>query len=654
MLACAVCGYPNAASANFCRQCGNALKSTATQNELPASLAGAEAVQQTTTPVAASPSKVPTSRASSVSGAPPDSKGPAGPAALPPNDAALQAQLLDEAPDGDAAAPEPPTPPTEPLIADQAPAHIGVLTPGTIVGHYTIKELHEERDGQRIYRAQAPANVCQQCGTPATDTSDRFCDNCGAEILPYEVLLFEREGDDPALAQGPWRLVELPDEPIRALLPPITMVEAHGRRYLVSESAVPGFQSLAELLAARGDAPQQPAALDEADALPIALQLAHLLRFLHDHGTALGDLSLAQLLIGPKQGLRLRDANRLQPLTKSSRKADLLQLVRTLEDLTRTPRHTQKLDVETLAPKPTLDAILVQGRLGQLSDAAAWVAAIESIAKSRQTVQSLRATVGAATSVGMQRQLNEDSFLVQEAQLGLEDQLLQAGMYVVADGMGGHEGGEVASRLAVRAVAESVAAQLAMLATDAPTGIEDNKLHDLVLTAVEAANKAVYGEAQRRNNDMGTTLTLAVVIGDRCAVGNVGDSRTYLLHGGQLKRISRDHSLVMRLVEVGQITEDEIYTHPHRSAILRSLGEKPNVEADVFPLRLESGDALFLCSDGQWEMVRDPRMNEVINATNDPQAAAEQLVDEANRNGGEDNITTVVVRFTATKRMTPA
>ncbi|CAA9285543.1 MAG: Serine/threonine phosphatase, partial [uncultured Chloroflexia bacterium] len=122
-------------------------------------------------------------------------------------------------------------------------------------------------------------------------------------------------------------------------------------------------------------------------------------------------------------------------------------------------------------------------------------------------------------------------------------------------------------------------------------------------------------------------------------------SRTYLMRGGQLTRISKDHSLVMRLVDIGQITEEEIYTHPHRNAILRSLGEKPEVQTDTFPLRLAPGDALFLCSDGQWEMVHDPRMSEVITTVDDPQAACNQLVDEANANGGEDNITAVLVRF---------
>jgi protein phosphatase len=213
--------------------------------------------------------------------------------------------------------------------------------------------------------------------------------------------------------------------------------------------------------------------------------------------------------------------------------------------------------------------------------------------------------------------------------------------------MGGHAAGEVASTLAVQAAANSIAQQLVELASGSAQGMDDERLKALVSTAVDQANLAVFQEGQRRGNDMGTTITLALVVGDRCIVGNVGDSRTYLVHEGQLKRISKDHSLVMRLVDVGQITEDEIYTHPHRNAILRSLGDKPNVETDLFPVRLAPGDALFLCSDGLWEMVHDPRIAEVIATVDDPQAACDQFIKEANANGGEDNITAILVRFSA-------
>jgi protein phosphatase len=569
-------------------------------------------------------------------------------------DEELQAELIAQA-QSDAAdegiTPEESATPTQPLVAPPEAAPAGNLEPGTRVGEYEIVELREERDGQKIYRATAPADVCAQCGTRAADTDARFCEECGAELVPRDVLLLERPLDATAPAIGPARLVELPDEPLRNLLPPVTAFMTNDQQYLVMEAEVPGFQSLAELLASQGEAPDQPAALDEADALPIATQLAQLLQYLHQNGTALGDLSLAQLLIGPQRRLRLRDASDLRPLDEQSRAADLQALASTLEDLARTPRQTRKLAPEvvagTQARPESLQDVLALGRMGSLPDAQSWVKALESLNAAKRAIRSLATRVGARTDIGVQRELDEDAFLTQELRIALAGAYVNAGIYVVADGMGGHAAGEVASILAVRAAATSIAEQLVELASGGNQGVDDERLKTLVTTAVEQANLAVVQEAQLRKNDMGTTITLALVVGDRCIVGNVGDSRTYLFHGGQLQRISKDHSLVMRLVDVGQITEDEIYTHPHRNAILRSLGEKPNVETDLFPLRLEPGDSLFLCSDGQWEMVHNPRMGEVIATVDDPQAVCDQLVKEANANGGEDNITAVLVRFSA-------
>ena len=632
MIACPNCGYENLSTSRYCRQCGAVLAAptppAAASSPAGATVQGAAPPQATAETVGA-PASGPQSAA---------------------NDE-LQAQLVTEVdvvPD-QPEIPEESAMPTQPLVAPPEPASVGELKPGTRVGEYEIVALHEERAGQVIYRAQAPADVCAQCGTRAAEADARFCEECGAELLPRDVLLLERslDGDQPAV--GPARLVELPDDPLRNLLPPVTAFTANDRQYLVMEAEVPGFQALAELLAGQGVAPEQPAALDESDALPIATQLAQLLNYLHQNGTALGDLSLAQLLIGPQQRLRLRDASNLRPLTEPLRQADLQQFMHTLEDLTRTPRETRKLSTETLdgaqqLPK-SLEDVLALGRMGALADAESWLTALQGIAAEKRAARGLTTQVGAATDVGVQREIDEDAFMTQELRIAIAGTFVNAGIYVVADGMGGHAAGEVASTLAVQAAANGIAQQLVALASTAEQGVDDEQLKALVSTAVEQANLAVFQEGQRRANDMGTTITLALVVGDRCIVGNVGDSRTYLFRGGKLQRISKDHSLVMRLVDVGQITEDEIYSHPHRSAILRSLGEKPKVETDLFPLRLEPSDALFLCSDGQWEMVRDPRMTEVITTVDDPQAACDQLIDEANANGGEDNITAVLVRF---------
>jgi len=151
--------------------------------------------------------------------------------------------------------------------------------------------------------------------------------------------------------------------------------------------------------------------------------------------------------------------------------------------------------------------------------------------------------------------------------------------------------------------------------------------------------------SQHQTSSSDYTNAMALVAGDRAVIGNVGDSRTYIYREGKLRRVSKDHSLVMRLVELGQITEQDIYTHPQRNAVLRSLGDKSDVEIDLFTERLRPGDALFLCCDGQWEMTHDPQMAEIIAANEDPQAACAALIVAANAAGGDDNITAVLVKF---------
>jgi PPM family protein phosphatase len=603
---CPNCGYQNAATSRFCRQCGTAL-TTPTIPKEDAAEPSAQSIHPLSPQITA-------------------------------EDAALQEELVTQPVN------------SQPASSKEPDAIDPPLQPGAAIQGYTIIELRDERDGKRSYRAEAPANVCAQCGVQASDPESRFCENCGAELLPRDVLLIEGGAEQ---ASGPWQATKLPDDPLRALLPPLTTVEHEGKRYLVIEEAVPGWQSLAELLASYGDTPEQPAALEEDDALPIALQLAQLIQYLHRNQLALGDLSLAQLLIGPQQRIRLRDVQSIQALSDAAQKADLMQLHHTLEDLTRTPRATRKLDAAAVEGSSTtprsLQEVLALARMGGMTTANEWVTALTAVSETKQAVQSLTTRIGAHSHVGMVRELNEDALLTLDWKMNVAGRAVNAGLYVVADGMGGHAAGEVASTLAVQNMATIASSGLLELMADSSAGLSDEQLSDIALRASEQANMAVLQEGRRRGNDMGTTLTFALVVGDRCVIGNVGDSRSYLIRGGQMQRISKDHSLVQRLVDVGQIQPDDIYTHPHRNAILRSLGEQPQVQVDLFPLRLQAGDTIFCCSDGQWEMIRDPRMLEIIQSASDPQAAVLQLIDEGNQNGGEDNITAVLVQFEATE-----
>ncbi|WP_283170229.1 Stp1/IreP family PP2C-type Ser/Thr phosphatase [Curtanaerobium respiraculi] len=223
---------------------------------------------------------------------------------------------------------------------------------------------------------------------------------------------------------------------------------------------------------------------------------------------------------------------------------------------------------------------------------------------------------GSRTDIGCVRDHNEDSLVVAPP------------LYAVADGMGGHAAGEVASEIAVRT-----------LAALAPATADTKALGD----AVVRANYDVINAAQEEGRGgMGTTMTAAVLEGERLALAQVGDSRAYLLHQGAMQQITRDHSLMADMIEAGELTHEEARVHPQRSVITRALGSDPDMQPDLYEINVSAGDRLLLCSDGLTTMLEDDRIESILNRTRDPQRAASILVNEAIAAGGLDNVTVVV------------
>jgi serine/threonine protein phosphatase PrpC len=259
--------------------------------------------------------------------------------------------------------------------------------------------------------------------------------------------------------------------------------------------------------------------------------------------------------------------------------------------------------------------------------------------------RGVRHIVGYSSDPGLQRELDEDAILALTLAPTFESRSAPSlGLYAVADGMGGHEGGEIASRLAIEELAQTILKRLLLPELSGEPVLAETPA-DLLRETIQSISTRIFEIQQATGSDLGTTLTAALVRDDVALIANVGDSRTYLWRDSQLAQITTDHSLVAQLVEAGALEPEEIYTHPDKSAIYRSLGHAPEVEVDLFRQRLEPGDRLLLCCDGVWEMLRSDGIEEVLLLEPEPQRACDELVRRANLAGGDDNISCVIVQF---------
>jgi protein phosphatase len=243
----------------------------------------------------------------------------------------------------------------------------------------------------------------------------------------------------------------------------------------------------------------------------------------------------------------------------------------------------------------------------------------------------MKTRVFGMTDRGRRRENNQDQFVIDE----------EHGFYAVADGMGGHAAGEVASHIAIEALAES------MRQVDGDS--EATEPHDAttrLVRAVHEGNRRICESVLARGEwrGMGTTIVALLTLGDRAVLGHVGDSRAYLLREGELQRVTDDHSWVGEQVRLGLLTDDEAQRHPMRNIVTRAMGNRNELDVEISEERVQPGDIFLLCSDGLNSMLTDEEIRETLEThRNDPEASCHDLVEKANEHGGDDNVTVIVV-----------
>ena len=264
---------------------------------------------------------------------------------------------------------------------------------------------------------------------------------------------------------------------------------------------------------------------------------------------------------------------------------------------------------------------------------------VDAVHTSRLEPQQLIS--GCAQSVGKQRDHNEDCLFAFSATTGGEANSAPLGLYIIADGMGGHQFGEVASSTAVRTMANYMLKRFHTYLVNPSEGMEE-PLQEMMRAAITEAQRAVTQAAP----GSGTTLTAALVLGQQMTIGHVGDSRADALRtDGRIEALTRDHSLVKRLEELGQITSEEAAAHPQRNVLYRALGQGEVLEPDIFTTPFPQPGYLLICSDGLWSVLTDDNLSNLVTSARNLHDACQSLIEAANDAGGPDNISAVLVQL---------
>ncbi len=558
------------------------------------------------------------------------------------------------------------TPLSEAELPEVAAPPRGDLVPlerDTLVdGRYAITNLLQSQaqgdDAHNVYRCvdERSAEQCWVCGSVNNKPGELYCANCGAQLANKVYWLRESWANGVEGASGAGLLLSkgLGQTPGFGRI--FRSFRENRRDYeLTEEGAGQSLTSFAPLT--EGGEP-----VGEEKLLGWAISLTAALRPLHEAGLALGSINAESISIIGGELPRINDATAAHEADTAGRTADVQALAQTLSQFAAQPVEVAAVKS---GPPTSLGELLAQAVAGQYADASSLADALEQYREEGVMPPTLTVLAASGSDVGMVRKLNEDSVLLIGFNAVEQSRSQPFALLTVADGMGGHDSGEVASSMAIRAIAAYIAEnvlgrvifnygtnvnpQLAEGEIDVMAGGEP--VGELLRQALEQANHQIVEQSRARKSDMGTTCVSAMIIGNNAWFANVGDSRGYLYRDGKLEQITEDHSLAWRLVQAGQLAREDIRTFDRRNEIYRSLGDDLRMEIDLFSVKLRPYDVLLLCSDGLWEMVNEEDINgkpgiaSIIEHSADPHDAVEKLLAAANASGGEDNIGVVIAQL---------
>lgn len=479
-------------------------------------------------------------------------------------------------------------------------------------------------DDRRI--KTCPRSDCGANFSPAVGGSEKFCTSCGDALVPLD--------QDLVLIET---LTPIPDNLARAV--------SRGLSHAAVRSPLAIFSERLEGVARYGMVVPQVAALegypDKNKAISWGGDLARGLDYLHYNGISFGgQVNDGHLALTGDRAVWADFTNaKIHEDAVHENQADLRSLALLIFHWL-TGKVEFEHDANLLPAQNQVFEVALDGK--GFASGEEFALALEGAQTESVGPHAVDIQLGRRTHVGMVRSLNEDSMMTVEMNRNQQSVSQPVGVYVVADGMGGHAAGEIASGTIVNTIAQQ--ALNSLMAAQFSQG-SDQDLLDWIRGTVQAANTAVFDLRKSAGTDMGSTLVAAVVQGNNVAVAHVGDSRAYIISAQEIRQITTDHSLVERLIATNQITREEARFHPQRNVIYRTVGDKANLEVDVSKHTLAVDEYLLLCSDGLSGMVEDHTIHRIVSTSASPQIACDELVNAANAAGGDDNVTVILVHL---------